>query len=198
MSKKSVSELLPRQTLDVPRPDLSAKEAWSLVVSRLRSADLEISLAGIALAGRGNLDGRIEPRVGGWQFLFYIDQNRLAEAWLYFNGNFGADYVRRPFFEQAPPRIEEPWIDSTAAAEAVSVIPIVSGVESKDSLFLRITQSKERRFWEVWRSAYSSETKMERKHEFLVDARTANVAFEKFTLSKGTSVFDTWQRLREG
>lgn len=196
MSRRSASELLPRQRLDIPHPDLSAKEAWTLVVSRLRSAQLEISLAGIAVAGRGDLDGRIEPRVGGWQFLFYLGQNKLAEASLYFN-NFAAYCVRKLLFQQTPGRIEEPWIDSTAAAAVVSAVPIVPGVEGKDSLFHWLVQSKGRWFWEVWRSAYNSEAKMERKHEFLAGAQTACVAFEKFTLTKETSIVDTWQRLRE-
>jgi hypothetical protein len=199
MFKRKHPPLPPRRQIELARPDLSAKEGLKVVQSALREADLDLVPIGLTLAGAADLAGRLRLGTGAWQVLFWWEERSVAvQTWIFFNGNFGAEYVVKPIWERVPSPIQEPWVDSTVAAKAVSKEPVVPGVNAQDVLFLSLVDKSRRRFWEVVRSAYDVETTTARTHTFLLGIERADVLAEHFKLTKGATTVDSWQRVREG
>jgi hypothetical protein len=198
MLKPKHPPLPPRKQLELPRPDLSAKEGLRVVRAALGEAGLDLVPIGLRLAGAADLGGRLSLGTGAWEVLFWWEEGSIAvETWIFSNGNFGAEYVAKPFWMQVPPPIEEPWVDSTVAAAAVSREPVLPGVKAKDDLFLRLVEKSRRRFWEVERHAYDVETATVRAHTFLLDIERADVLVERFKLIKGRATVESWKRIRE-
>lgn len=199
MPKQKYPPLPPRRQLELQRPDLSAKEGLKVVRLVLEEAGLDLVPIGLRLAGAADLTGRLSVGTGAWEVLFWWQEQSVAvEAWIFFNGNFGAEYVVKPAWTRVPPPIQDPWVDSTVAAKAVSKEPVIPGVNRRDTLFLSLVENSSRRFWEVVRTAYDVETTTARTHTFLLDIERADVLAEEFKLTKGTVTVESWKRVREG
>lgn len=166
--------------VDLPRPDLSAREALGLI--RAHALDAHPAWEGCMLFSEGAADknGRLTANVGGWLVAYRAAaEPEVVRATLYCWGKLvfrqSAAWVKHgPMFP-----LDSEWIDSTAAAEIIAREPLIHGMDANNSLSLSLRVVQDiGLFWGVTRHFRDTSTQIATNHSFGIDARRGDIAVE--------------------
>ena len=191
-SGSNIGPLPDRQVIPVPRPDLSAREAYDLVkpfAVQLSTAEWFLALA-VSLNMSGAHDGRIaDGGAGSWRFAFGDPRGaNYVSATLFFNGSLsfkaGADRSARAAGAGILP-VADDWLDSSSIAEIIAREPLPDGAVGDYGLEMRLmTDPEQPPTWRVSRRrSRPDQDANEWEHYLHVVAATGEIAFETFERS---------------
>ena len=193
----------PARKLVLPRPDLSAREAFDIVEPFVSKLQPEWHLAEIFGNGRVKSDGRLDPSVGAWQFTYRKNTGvDFIYASLYFSGNLGFHGQTAPGYiaTSLPPALALPndWLDSSDIAKIVGREPIPAGLSPNYSLVMRLRPEAEiPLIWDVTRHFVMADRRHDASdHLLAVDAKSGDIVFETFERKEGGKLVEARQRLR--
>jgi hypothetical protein len=198
-------ELPSRRTIELPRPDLSAREALDLVTPLVRGLSTAWRLQSVFGGGRLQRSGRLEPGFGLWQLRYTgpddPDGDTLSVS-LYFNGNL--TFEGQPTFGPTTSDrgelqfLEVNWRDSSEIADIVAAEPVPDGIEDDHSISMSLRPIVGAPLvWEVRRTSVSrSSVPTMASHVFAVDAVSGAVLVETFDLRENGKVVEARQRRR--
>jgi hypothetical protein len=194
-----------RRTIELPRADLSAREAFDLVTPLVRGLNAAWRLQSVFGGGRLQRSGRLEPGFGVWQLRYLGADDPNGDTLivsLYFNGNlsfeglpaFGPTTCDRGELQL----LEDNWRDSSEIADIVSAEPCPDGIEEDHSISMSLRPIDGARLvWEVRRTSVSRSSVLTMaSHVLAVDAVTGAVLVESFDLRENGKVLEA--RRREG
>lgn len=176
--------LPPARALMVPRPDLSAREAFDIVRPFMSKFQSTWFLAGAFGEGAIRHDGRLHAGAGAWHFTYRTGQGTdFIEAWLFFNGNLSFRGRTEPAVIAAEmPRstpVSNDWIDSTKVAEIIRREPILDGLGEDYSILLSFRSIAGTPL--VWQATRLFDHRFGTSiHRFAIDATSGAILFETF------------------
>jgi len=198
-------QLPPARKIELPRPDLSAREALELITPFVCSFGTAWRVAGLFGGGRLKQDGRLEPGVGVWQFTYMNPEDRSGDAvgvWLFFNGNLSfhgqSATGQVPSGRRGIEPLEGNWLDSSEIAEIVDGEPRPDGIKEDYSLSMSLRPiDGAPLMWEVTRlSVGHPHASGMVRHVLVVDAATGEVVFETLERREHGKAIHARQRRR--
>jgi hypothetical protein len=181
--------LPPDRNLTLPRPDLSAREALTLIEPFMQKFQSDWFLARIFGGGALKKDGRLEPRNGVWDFAYANSSSgEVVRAALYPNGRLGFQaYMAREDFLSVPEQDALPvnWLDSTDAAEIVRPEAFPRAGDFDYGLWMSLRPIEDGPpIWEVGRTAIDGPPGGPLlMHKLVLHAQAGEILYETFEVN---------------
>jgi len=166
--------------VDLPRPDLSAREAVELIHAHAVHSQPNWEGCVVSSEGAADKSGRLVPEIGGWLVIYSpASSANLIRATLYAGGNI---VLRQSIAVDEPPplfQLDTRWIDSTVAAEIICQEPLVEGMEDNFGFSLSLQAVPDLGlFWQLTRHCFERAANCALSHQFAVDASLGEIAAE--------------------
>jgi len=200
---KSVTErieLPPDRRLQLPRPDLSAKEALAIVRPFMVRYERLWPLCEI-FCGNVTPAGRLSSHVA-WTFTYrHRDGVNYLRTSLYSNGNLAFDGVTALMSLRAAIPISGDWMDSTDVVGLVSQNWMQQEIHSPATWSLTLTHQPD--LPTLWEIAHRAAPHVERerhtysKTEWAVNATYGDVLFERFEVMENGRLVKSRRRVRD-
>ena len=183
--RRTIPRPTPIAELSLPRPDLSAREAVTLIRPHAKDAESDWRGCTIASQASAEKDGRLTLNLGSWLVAY-----RSAPSGSIITATVGT--TGRLFTQMSASLIEPPplfsldseWLDSTVVAEIVSREPLVEGMQDDYSLHFKLQAVGDADLlWEIRRDFFNQMAKHSISHSFGVDAHRGNVMLESLERS---------------
>jgi hypothetical protein len=171
--------LIATVNVDLPRRDLSAREALPLI--RAHVVDAEAPWYGHLVFAEGAVDrnGRLMVGLGAWLLSYKMaSSSKVCSASL---GSWGRISFRESVPLVALPRLfllDSDWLDSTAITDVVAREPLIEGMGETYSLGMSMRAAETGLFWKVDRIFRDRSTQSILTHQFIVEAYQGDIAGE--------------------
>ncbi|MBC8050796.1 MAG: hypothetical protein H7X92_11740 [Chitinophagales bacterium] len=147
--------------IDLPRPDLSAREALAIVAPYMARFEAPWHLFRLSVQGRTTSEGRNDAVVGCWRFYYRKGfSGDVIEVWIFGNGNLGFKGMRVDQDAIGPPRKlvgQGDWMDSTEIMACVNEFEKPSGLDSIYTGIMTLDFQKHARL--MWELSLGSENR---------------------------------------
>jgi hypothetical protein len=170
---------IPVAELSLPRPDLSAREAVTLIRPHAKDAEPDWRGCMINSEACADRDGRLTLGMGSWLVGYRSASGSIIRATL---GTTGHLFTQKSASLVEPPplfALDSEWLDSTVVAEIVGREPLVEGMQENYNLHLNLQSVADiGLFWQITRGFFNQTAKHSISHSFGVDARSGDVTLE--------------------
>jgi hypothetical protein len=181
-----------KRNLPLPRPDLSAREAFALIDPFVTNSDIGWYPVKIGFSGALNRDGRLSVGVGAWEPSYIRESGgSFIRASLFFNGNLSFTKRDDPALALMNPRprpLPDDWLDSTEISSIVARVLAPRELNDDFSLSLKLESDADGSArWIVERHILEREART--THRLYAFATTGVVAFEMFEQTVRQTLF---------
>jgi hypothetical protein len=199
MSAKKQTDNLPLRTrIALSRPDVSAREAVSIISEHAEDSIRQAKAFSVTIAGAADVNGRLNIAVGGWDVRFLTPHpDQYIYARLFANGNLS--FTLESMWDVPAPvfALDGDWIDSTLAADILREEPLPPAMVERYSLFLSLrVVAAVGLFWEVRRIYTEPANNIYLTQSLGIDASNGVVAAETVEMKKAGVLVESRYRDR--
>jgi hypothetical protein len=187
MSAKKQTDNLPLRTrIALSRPDVSAREAVSIISERAEDSIRQAKAFSVTIAGAADVNGRLNIAIGGWDVRFLTPHpDQYIYARLFANGNLS--FTLESMWDVRPRgfALDCEWIDSTLAADVIKHEPLPPMMGERYSLFLSLRFVIDiGLFWEVRRIYTEPVNSLHITQSFAINASNSDITAESVEMKK--------------